>query len=208
MVTLQVTSELFLIKVPLVGLFQNILLLGTKPQAVLTLNSRQACVWTIEPSWFIISFLTYNCSFNPCAWQTWLSHCTTQMETPSQLRPLYHNCTQMVKIETKVKMTPSRKKQSEKKPRYNWTWAWRVRIGLWLYCIYSNEKIREVTNSKVHFRFCEAQHLKYLAHVMRLPNDSEQKKVSSYCACLMCEMVAKAICCTGPFEYNSRNTYS
>lgn len=114
MVTLQVTSELFLIKVPLVGLFQNILLLGTKPQAVLTLNSRQACVWTIEPSWFIISFLTYNCSFNPCAWQTWLSHCTTQMETPSQLRPLYHNCTQMVKIETKVKMTPSRKKQSEK----------------------------------------------------------------------------------------------
>ena len=41
----------------------------------------------------------------------------------------------------------------------------------------SNEKIREITKTTEIKHFCHAQHLKYIAHVTRLDNDSVQKQL-------------------------------
>lgn len=40
----------------------------------------------------------------------------------------------------------------------------------------SNERIREITKSTEIKSFCDKQHLKYIAHVTRLENDSLQKQ--------------------------------
>ena len=40
----------------------------------------------------------------------------------------------------------------------------------------SNEKIRKLTNTTEIKHFCEAQHLKYIAHVTRMDNNTLQKQ--------------------------------
>ena len=45
----------------------------------------------------------------------------------------------------------------------------------WSYKL-SNERIREITKSSCIKRFCEKQHLKYIAHVTRLGNECLQKQ--------------------------------
>ena len=39
----------------------------------------------------------------------------------------------------------------------------------------SNERIRKITNTTEIKHFCEAQHLKYIAHVTRMDNNTQQK---------------------------------
>ena len=46
----------------------------------------------------------------------------------------------------------------------------------WAY-VYSNEKLREITKTAGITNFCKIQHLKYVAHVTRLNNDSFQKQL-------------------------------
>ena len=46
----------------------------------------------------------------------------------------------------------------------------------WAY-IFSNEKLHEITKTKNISSFCKIQHLKYIAHVTRLGNDSFQKQL-------------------------------
>ena len=45
----------------------------------------------------------------------------------------------------------------------------------WSYKL-SNEKIREITKTNGIKLFCDMQHLKYIAHVTRLDNNSLQKQ--------------------------------
>ena len=46
----------------------------------------------------------------------------------------------------------------------------------WAY-VFSNDKIREITKTTSITNFCKIQHLKYVAHVTRLDNDSFQKQL-------------------------------
>ena len=46
----------------------------------------------------------------------------------------------------------------------------------WAY-VFSNEKLREITKTTGITNFCKIQHLKYVAHVTRLGNDSFQKQL-------------------------------
>ena len=47
--------------------------------------------------------------------------------------------------------------------------------------IFSNEKLRKITKTNDISSFCKIQHLKYLAHVTRLSNDSLQKQLLFTC---------------------------
>ena len=46
----------------------------------------------------------------------------------------------------------------------------------WAY-IFSNEKLRKITKTSNVSSFCKIQHLKYVAHVTRLENNSLQKQL-------------------------------
>ena len=48
--------------------------------------------------------------------------------------------------------------------------------------VFSNEKLREITKTTDISSFCKMQHLKYLAHVTRLSNDSLQKQLLFVCS--------------------------
>ena len=43
--------------------------------------------------------------------------------------------------------------------------------------VYSNQNILTITNSDPIQNFCQIQHLKYVAHVTRLPNSAIQKQI-------------------------------
>ena len=43
--------------------------------------------------------------------------------------------------------------------------------------VYNSKKVHDLTNSDPIENFCQIQHLKYIAHVTRLPNYSLQKQV-------------------------------
>ena len=43
--------------------------------------------------------------------------------------------------------------------------------------VYSNSQLKTITKTKDIINFCKLQHLKYLAHVARLDNDSFQKQI-------------------------------
>ncbi len=43
--------------------------------------------------------------------------------------------------------------------------------------VYSNADLRTITKTSILTDFCEVQHLKYLAHVTRMPNDNLQKQL-------------------------------
>ena len=46
----------------------------------------------------------------------------------------------------------------------------------WVY-VFSNEKLQEITKTKNISNFCKTQHMRYIAHVTRLENDSLQKQL-------------------------------
>ena len=50
----------------------------------------------------------------------------------------------------------------------------------WSY-VFSNESLRNITKTTDISSFCKIQHLKYLAHVTRLSNDSLQKQLLFAC---------------------------
>ena len=43
--------------------------------------------------------------------------------------------------------------------------------------VYSNQNILTITNSDPIQNFCQIQHLKYVAHITRLPNSAIQKQI-------------------------------
>ena len=47
----------------------------------------------------------------------------------------------------------------------------------WTGHIFSNKRLQEITKTKDIGNFCKTQHMRYIAHVTRLDNDTLQKQI-------------------------------